>query len=158
MGVGRKPHPTKLKILKGNPGNRKLNRNEPQPKEDLFSCPEWFDNEHQASWKYAIDHAPAGVLGSIDRDILAVWVVANVLHSTATIQQAKIDAGASLPLITKTPAGNAVVSPYVKIINQQATIMLKAASEMGFTPSSRTRLTVQQKTDSDNPFARYGDS
>ncbi len=156
--MARRPKPTKLKILQGNPGNRKLNHDEPQPKEDLFHCPDWFDNEHQAVWKYAIDHAPAGVLGSIDREVLTVWVVSNVMHQKATQLQAKLDAGSNLPMITKNTAGNAVVSPYVHIINKQALIMIKAGAEMGFTPSSRTRLTVKKDSDESNPFARYGKS
>ena len=36
--------------------------------------------------------------------------------------------------------GVPAASPYINIINQQAKIMLKAASELGFTPVSRPRI------------------
>ena len=36
--------------------------------------------------------------------------------------------------------GVPAASPYINIINQQAKIILKAASELGFTPVSRPRI------------------
>ena len=37
---GRKPTPTHIKLVSGNPGKRPINRNEPQPKARLPRCPE----------------------------------------------------------------------------------------------------------------------
>ena len=36
---GRKPKPTAIKKLEGNPGKRKLNQNEPQPEKTAPECP-----------------------------------------------------------------------------------------------------------------------
>ena len=41
---GRKPKPTALKVLEGNPGKRPLNLYEPTPEGDLPECPEWLEN------------------------------------------------------------------------------------------------------------------
>ena len=38
-------------------------------------------------------------------------------------------------------------SPYVAIANRQAEIMMRIASEFGFTPASRSRISTQQPTE-----------
>ena len=38
---GRKPKPTAVKQLEGNPGKRQLNANEPKPAARAPSCPKW---------------------------------------------------------------------------------------------------------------------
>ena len=50
---GRKPTPTALKVLEGNPGKRKLNDNEPRPEKKAPSCPKWLEPEAFARWKEA---------------------------------------------------------------------------------------------------------
>ena len=43
---GRKPKPTAMKVLEGNPGKRSLNTTEPQPPKRAPRCPNWHYN-HQ---------------------------------------------------------------------------------------------------------------
>jgi phage terminase small subunit len=43
-------------------------------------------------------------------------------------------------------------SPYLQIINKQSEIMIRAAAELGFTPSSRSRISVDPKDSKTNPF------
>ena len=40
--AGRKPKPTAMKELEGNPGKRKLNKKEPIPAKGMHICPEWL--------------------------------------------------------------------------------------------------------------------
>jgi P27 family predicted phage terminase small subunit len=42
----------------------------------------------------------------------------------------------------KSPTGFPVQSPYLSIANRQAEIMMRIASEFGFTPASRSRISV----------------
>ena len=42
---GRKPKPTALKVLEGNPGKRPLNENEPKPERKAPECPSWLEPE-----------------------------------------------------------------------------------------------------------------
>lgn len=42
---GRKPTPTAIKVLEGNPGKRPLNANEPKPKKKAPRCPSWLEEE-----------------------------------------------------------------------------------------------------------------
>lgn len=63
---GRRPKPTALKELEGNPGKRRLNRAEPKPDGDLYAAPEWMSATQRDSWAYAITHAPYGLLKQLD--------------------------------------------------------------------------------------------
>jgi P27 family predicted phage terminase small subunit len=152
---GRKPMPTHMKELMGNPGKRAINRNEPKPVGELYAAPEWMSDSQREGWAYAVTNAPKGLLKLLDRSILAVWVVAEDLHRQAAEKIAQFG------LLTKSPnAGLPLQSPYLAILNKQAQIMLKAAAELGFSPSSRSRVQVSADP-KDGPFAalirRYDD-
>ena len=149
---GPRPKPTRLKVLEGNPGKRPLNKNEPQIKAELMHAPDWMTEAQLTLWRYAIHEAPEGVLGSIDRDLLSSWVVACDLRNNAIAMQRELDKTNQLKLLTKTAAGTVKASPYLQIINKQSEIMIRAAAELGFTPSSRSRISVDPKDSKTNPF------
>lgn len=137
---GRKPKPTVLKELHGNPGRRPLPKGEPIAQGALMEPPAWLSEDAKEGWRYALKHAPAGLLRKIDAGVLAVWVVAESLHRQATQKQDAIGG-----LVYK-PKGSEVhlQSPYLAIINKQAMILLKAASELGFSPVARPRITGEE--------------
>lgn len=148
---GRKPKPTVLKLIDGNNGKNKINKNEPVAVGDLSEPPEWFSDDQKAAWAYAIDHAPSGLLKKIDKSALMAWVIAEDLFRQAVLQVNKMN------LIIKSPVkGDPMQNPYLPIVNKQAVNMLKAAAELGFTPSSRSRVTIDKSEDNDeNPFAQF---
>jgi len=154
---GRKPKPTHLRLVEGNRGRRPLNAREPMPQGDLVDSPGWFSVDQQRVWAYAIASAPIGLLKRLDREILAIWCVACELWERAIVNQARIDAAAGLPLLTRTPDGYLVQSPYLPIINKQAAIMLRAAVELGFTPSSRSRIELPDGNGKTDQAAKYLD-
>jgi phage terminase small subunit len=45
----------------------------------------------------------------------------------------------------KSPTGFPIQSPYLAIANRQAEIMMRIASEFGFTPASRSRIATPSK-------------
>ena len=148
---GRKPVPTHLKILRGNPGKRRLNSHEPLPEGDLKDPPDWFSDSQKAGWNYAIDHAPDGLLKRLDCSALVAWVVAQDMHRQATEMVARHG------LLIRAPVtGAPIQSPYIPIVNRQATIMLRAAEQLGFTPVARSRVQIvggSLSNGSSNPFA-----
>jgi len=147
---GRKPTPTSIKLVRGNPGKRAINKKEPIPSGNLTAPPDWLTEDQKAGWAYAIAGAPLGLLKHLDRSVLAIWVVAEDLHRQASIAVSKFG------LITKSPSkGEPMQNPYLPIINRQAQIMLKAAAEMGFTPSSRSRLSVEGQDGEDDPAEEF---
>jgi P27 family predicted phage terminase small subunit len=140
---GRKPVPTLLRELHGNPRKVAMQRQEPRPDGDLSEAPDWLSAGQLENWTYALTNSPPGLLKRIDRGALLAWVVAEDLHRQAATAQAKV--GLLVRIKTKATAdkddpGVPTASPYINIINQQAKVMLKAASELGFTPVSRPRI------------------
>ncbi len=51
--------------------------------------------------------------------------------------------------MVKAPSGFPVQSPYVSIANRQAEIMMRIASEFGFTPASRSRISTPPNDERD---------
>ena len=52
---GRKPKPTAVKVLEGNPGKRPLNMYEPVPERRAPECPSWLNDEAKAEWDRLAD-------------------------------------------------------------------------------------------------------
>jgi len=140
MAPGRKPKPNWLKVITGNPGHRPINEAEPIPEGDIVEAPTWFTDAQKSEWEKAIAAAPPGLLKELDSSMLIVWVVAKVQHAEAAQQVAKFGA-----LIRTPVTGAPMQSPYVAIMNRQAALMMRAAAEMGFSPSSRSRVSTAQK-------------
>jgi P27 family predicted phage terminase small subunit len=51
--------------------------------------------------------------------------------------------------MVKSPTGYPMQSPYVSIANRQAEIMMRIASEFGFTPASRSRISAPPQHEHD---------
>lgn len=140
---GGKSVPTALKRLRGtgNATREAARKYEPQPEVDLSSePPHWMTDDQQASWRYAMVHAPRGLLKSIDKGALVAWCDAESRHRTAMMAQARLDAGKEWPFLQPKANGEATISPYIKILEHAAVIMLRCADALGFTPASRPRI------------------
>lgn len=148
---GRKPKPSYLRVLEGHKSNSAPREQEPEPSGDLAAPPHWLNERQKEIWRYALQQAPPGLLKLLDASIFTTWVVASDMHAEAVQKVNKLGQMVKSP-VSKTPMQN----PYVGIMNKQATLMMKAASEMGFTPSSRTRVKVDPKKKSDASDV-YGD-
>ena len=145
---GRKSTPTWLKIVAGVPGHRPLNLDEPIPDGDLSEPPEWYTDAHRKVWAKALKDAPAGLLKELDASVLNVWVCATVLHADACSKLAQYGSVIRHP-VTGTPTAN----PYAIVAKQNAELMLRAASEMGFSPTSRSKVKVDAGKRVGNRFA-----
>ena len=155
MPVGRKPKPTHLHIVEGTfdvSRHRKRLKSEPKPVGNLNEPPVWFNEGQRDVWAHGLQHAPAGLLKAIDLGIYVAWVVACDTHRQAAEQLAKMGYKG---LLAPGAKGGVVQSPLVGVMNRQALIMLRHASEMGFSPVSRARVTVDP-TKEVNPFDEFG--
>ena len=64
---GRKPKPTALKLLEGNPGKRPINEHEPIPPKGTVKCPTWLEPEAKKERKRLAPSLEAmGVLTQAD--------------------------------------------------------------------------------------------
>jgi phage terminase small subunit len=71
---GRKPKPTSLKVLQGNPGKRPLNENEPKPPPRLPRSPEHLSEEAKKEWRRAGKFLfQLGLVSDIDRAAFAAY-------------------------------------------------------------------------------------
>ena len=72
--AGRKPKPTALKLVTGNPGKRPLNDHEPQPEAAIPEVPAHLSGEAKAEWdRIVIRLHPLGLLTDLDRAALAAY-------------------------------------------------------------------------------------
>jgi P27 family predicted phage terminase small subunit len=134
---GRTPKPTRIKVLTGNPGKRPLNPNEPRPEPALPECPPELSPLARQEWeRLCAELAKLNLVTHLDRGALAAYCGAYALWAEAMEQVQKFGT------MVKSPTGYPIQSPYLAIANRQAEIMLRVASEFGFTPASRSRISA----------------
>jgi len=82
-----------------------------------------------------MDNAPLAMLKRLDRELLMIWAVAADTYRIAAQRVARFG------MVTKSPTqGLPIQNPYLPIMNKQASIIIKIAAELGFTPVARARL------------------
>ena len=132
---GRKPKPTALKILEGNPGKRPLNENEPVPPKGSVKCPPWLEPEAKKEWKRLAPSLEAmGVLTQVDLTAFAGYCQAYARWREA--EEFLSQHGS----IFKTPSGYVQQVPQVSIAQQNLKIMQSFCAEFGLTPATRARI------------------
>ncbi|CDG20578.1 Sb1 [Xenorhabdus poinarii G6] len=152
---GRRPKPTARKELAGNPGKRKLNRDEPSftPLTGV-SPPDWFVDSGMSlavvMWELTSNElCSQGLLCVTDLAVLERWCVAYQFWRQLVID-IKRD-GTRLTGAT----GGPVKNPDLTAKKEQESEMDRTGAMLGLDPSSRQRLigaAGQAKTD--NPFMR----
>ena len=71
---GRKPKPTAIKELEGNPGKRQLNEYEPHPAAKAPTCPKWLDDDAKKEWRrLAKQMEQIGILTEVDMAAFAAY-------------------------------------------------------------------------------------
>lgn len=148
---GRKPVPSVLRELRGNPRHRPLNDEEPIPKSgiDDYAPPDYFNEAQAREWRQVCSEAPPGMLKSLDMAILEAYVVNICLMRDAADEINKSGH------LSEGSNGNMVISPYVRILNTASIAVAKFAGELGFTPSSRSRIRVPKEKPAENPFGAF---
>jgi len=132
---GRKPKPTHLKLLAGNPGRRPLNTREPKPKPGLPPCPPNVKGEARAAWRRISRMLrEVGVGTQLDREAMVLLVEAwqTWVTATTTLRQSG--------LLIKSPSGYLLQNPLLAIANKAHEQLVRLLAEFGMTPASRTRI------------------
>ena len=132
---GRKPKPTALKQLEGNPGKRPLNEQEPIPPKGSVRCPNWLEPEAKKEWKRLAPSLEAmGVLTTADLTAFAGYCQAYARWKEA--EEFITQHGS----IFQTPSGYVQQVPQVSIAQQNLKIMQSFCSDFGLTPATRSRI------------------
>jgi P27 family predicted phage terminase small subunit len=151
MGArGPAPKPTKLKVLHGNPGHRKLNKSEPQPRASAPSCPTWLSTEAKAEWRRIVPELEQlGLLTIIDRMALAALCQAwSEFHEATKILQ---EEGRTFT----TDKGYVVQHPAVAMQRSAWSGVKTFCSLFGLDPSSRSRLQLPDKVKEPTAFELF---
>jgi P27 family predicted phage terminase small subunit len=116
-----------------------LHKQAPETKEikpvRILECPPELGPLARQEWDRIVGELTSlGVLSSFDRGPLAAYCNAYALWIEATEAVQKYGA------MIKSPNGYPTQSPYLATVNRQAEIMMRVASEFGFTPASRGRI------------------
>ncbi|WP_340083782.1 phage terminase small subunit P27 family [Siminovitchia sp. FSL H7-0308] len=144
---GRKPKPTAIMALEGNPGKRKLNQNEPKPEKRAPRCPSWLEPEAKKEWRRMVKKMEhLGILTEVDMAAFAGYCQAYARWREAEEFISKHGS------IVKTPSGYWQQVPQVSIAQSYLKIMTRFCEQFGLTPSSRSRIVVEQTNDSNDPM------
>ena len=112
---GRRPKPTRMKALTGNPGKRPLNEHEPRPDPIVPDCPPELGPAAQREWTRLVGELSSlNMITRLDRAALATYCGAYALWAEATVAIQKFGA------MVKSPTGYPMQSPYISIANRQA--------------------------------------
>lgn len=136
---GRKPIPTKLHILHGNPSEKNLkNRVEPEPVVEIPECPSVLKGEARREWRrITIELHKLGLISEVDRNTLAVYCKCWGRWFEAEMMILKHGE------LIKTPQGYPAQSPYLTISNRMIDNMKWFLSEFGMSPAARVRLATE---------------
>lgn len=136
---GRKPLPTAVKKLRGNPGNRHLNPDEPKPKSLTNDPPEHLSPGGKKYWKETVKLLEGiGILSELDADLLGLY--SETKSKWVNAMKQIMENG----YIVNAPSGFPVQSPWVQIANKAYDQLMKILPEFGFSPSSRSRIKIEK--------------
>ena len=146
---GRKPKPTALKMLEGNPGGRPLNTKEPKPETKAPRCPSWLEDEAKKEWKrMAKVLEQMGLLTEMDMAAFAGYCQAYARWKEA--EEFLTQHGS----MVRTPNGYLQQVPQVSIAQTNMKIMLKFCEQFGLTPSARSRIVGGENGDEDDEMEK----
>lgn len=144
MPGGRPRKPTRLKLLQGNPGKRKLPKDEPRPvSPSSLAAPEWLSGHAREEWeRIAPEVGRLGLVTVLDLQVFAGYCVAYARWRQAK----KAVEGESVDI--------AIARGLVRMEKEAMAQMEKLATAFGFTPASRSKVTGKPSEETD-PFADW---
>jgi|SRR3990167_1452911 len=150
--AGRRPKPTALKLVAGNPGKRKINKSEPKPRRVIPSCPAHLSDVGKVAWgRLSVLLDRMGVLTEADSSALERLCdcYADILECRELVQR---DGRTYSSITTRTTSeeGEETTVQEVKSLLKAnpAVAMLRAADaqfksylvEFGLTPAARSKV------------------
>jgi P27 family predicted phage terminase small subunit len=149
---GRKPKPTKLKRLAGNPGKRPLNQHEARIPPEIPTCPSHLLGEARKEWnRMSAELYKAGLLTLVDRAALAGYCQGWARWVKAEKQLTKRGE------VVLGVNGTLKVNPWHTVAKNAKEEMRKFLIEFGMSPASRSRVQaaeMEQGTLADWLFAK----
>lgn len=142
MKPGPSPTPTAIKLIRGNPGKRKINKDEPKPTVTMPHCPDYLDDVAREEWNRL---APILVRMKVltEADYIAL---ASLCQTYSTMMKAQEQLNKS-GILFKTPSGYVQQSPLIGVVNNCTEKIVTLCREFGLTPSARSRVQANSSDD-----------
>lgn len=137
---GRRPKPTALKELEGNPGKRPLNDAEPKPPrpDRVPYAPRFLTPEAQKEWRRVVGIlVDLNLYTEVDHAALAMYCQA---YGRWVAAEREIDATGGPTLVSE--AGGLYQNPWQTAANKAFDQVRRMLGEFGLTPATRSRLKV----------------
>lgn len=143
MGArGPAPKPAALRAVDG---TGPVNKHEPKPAATLPTCPSWLDRVAKAEWKrVARELHRIGLLTGVDRTVLAAYC--SEYSKWRMAEEYLRENGFTF----ETQNGYVQQRPEVSIAKSAVDNIKKLCSELGMTPSARSRIQLPEMPDVDD--------
>lgn len=150
--MGMRPVPRALKVLRGNPGKRPLNDEEPQPETGIPPAPKHFSKASREEWdRITVELEKLGLLTHIDRGALSIYCTAwgrhveaeNHLRAEGLMLIGKPRRKVSADGTVEETEGGPYQNPWMAISNRAIETMHSMLGEFGLSPSTRSRMSVK---------------
>lgn len=127
---GRKPIPTGVKKLMGNPGKRPLNDREPKILGGLPTCPDFLTDVAKQEWRrVAAELHHAQLLTTVDRALMAAYC--QQWAQWRELQEGIAQSGS---------IGAAIITGELNASLKLVASLRTLANELGLSPAARTRI------------------
>ena len=144
-GRGRKPTPTKVKERRGNPGKRKLNKDEPEfsPFNENTPPPSQLNTDGKKMWAFILKELLSqGVLLQTDLEVVTYQ---NRNRACKDVEK--------YGTFVENGNGGLSKNPAFTVLNEALKQMTTFGALLGLDPSSRQRLIGKVDEQNHNPFA-----
>ena len=133
---GQKPTPTPLRILRGNPSRKPLNKHEAQPKHSIPPPPKFLSKAAKKEYRrVARIICPLGLMTELDMPALAAYAETFARWGEA-VEMVRSEGMMAVSNLN----GHLYQSAYLNVANAAMKEMMRVAVEFGMTPSSRSRI------------------
>jgi P27 family predicted phage terminase small subunit len=148
--MGRHPTPTNLKIIRGNPGQRALNADEPQPPAASLTPPRNLEGLALEKWEeMSVLLSRMGVFTQADRHPLERYCL--MYEQWTNLERHCREHGYTQ--VTQT--GYSQVTAEATLIKSLRADMLSIERQFGMTPAARSTIKASGASTSENPLASF---
>lgn len=151
--AGRRPKPTCLKLVTGNPGKRKINKKEPSPSREVPSPPSHLTDWGKVAWgKLTLILDDMGVLTVADT--LALERLCDLYADILQLRDTIAVEGRTYKVLT--PSGFLIkANPAVTLLADTDRRFKGYLVEFGLTPSARVKVKVNDTETTEDPLNRF---
>jgi P27 family predicted phage terminase small subunit len=148
--MARRPRPTKLKILKGEPNKDRINLNEPEAPPGAPERPNWLTAAGFREWARITEELGAlTILSLVDR--AGLWEYMKIWERAESAQR-KIDRDG---YFLKDRSGKSYKNPAISVVEEASRQKRMYLESFGLTPSSRSKLVAKPTKESKAGIGKY---